>query len=49
MVCLTECSTIGFRAGVCNTSTVGQDKYQSSPWSIRNQTSTAVGELQASE
>ena len=47
MVCLTERSTIGFRAGVCNTSTVGQDKYQSVV--IRNQTSTAGGELQASE
>ena len=47
MVCLTECFTIGFRAGVHNTSTVGQDKYQSMV--IRNQTSRAGGELQASE
>ena len=47
MVCLTERSTIGFRAGVHNTSTVGQDKYQSMV--IRNQISTAGGDLQASE
>ena len=47
MVCLTECFTIGFRAGVHNTSTVGQDKYQSMV--IRNQISTAGGDLQASE
>ena len=45
--CLTECPTIGFRAGVHNTSTVVRTS--SSPWSIRNQTSTAGGELQASK
>ena len=28
VVCLTECPTIGFRAGVHNTSTIGQDQYQ---------------------
>ena len=38
---------IGFRAGVHNTSTVVRTS--SSPWSIRNQTSTAGGELQASK